>query len=308
MRDPLNDLGTGTYKGHLGGLYPGGVSTMPNTHRAAGMIIHQRVQPRDSAGRIDSVNGKIVLLSIGMSNCNYEYAVFKPLADADPLKSPYVIVVNGALPTNNAGVISKDTASYWNHVDSELRRAGVTRAQVQAVWLKNAHASVTAGFPEHADSLSRDFQSIVRIIKNRMRFVSVTYLTSRSYAGYATAPLSPEPIAYETGFAFRWLIERQLNGDTTLRFTGSQAPAPFLAWGPYLWADGMNPRSDGLTWSIDDFVESDRTHTSDQGRLKVAQMLLDFFHTDPLARQWYRRPTPSSANDEWSVPLELDLQ
>jgi hypothetical protein len=281
---------------------------MPDTHRLAGIVMHQRIQPRDSLGRVDSVNGKIVLLSIGMSNCSYEFEVFKTLADADLERNPYVVVVNGAIPTNNAGVISKDTARYWSLVDAELRSSGVTRAQVQVVYLKNAHANVTAGFPEHADSLSRDFQSIVRIIKSRMRNVSATYVTGRSYGGYApTGTLSPEPIAYETGFAVRWMIERQIAGDTALRYMGPQAPAPWLAWAPYLWADGMNPRSDGLTWSIDEF-ESDRTHTNAQGRMKVAEMLLDYFHNNPFARRWYLRPQSSSVGEWLTAPLELDLR
>src|SRR5258708_5448250 len=33
----LNDLGTGTYKGEQGGLYPGGSNTMPAGHLKAGL-------------------------------------------------------------------------------------------------------------------------------------------------------------------------------------------------------------------------------------------------------------------------------
>jgi hypothetical protein len=61
-----------------------------------------------------------------------------------------------------------------------------------------------------------------------------------------------------------------------------------LLWGPYLWADGMTPRkSDGLVWKEEDLRENDRTHPSESGRKKVAELLLKFCHTDPTARAWY---------------------
>lgn len=67
--------------------------------------------------------------------------------------------------------------------------------------------------------------------------------------------------------------------------------APWLAWGPYLWADGTAARSDGFTWLCSD-LESDYTHPSATGGVvKVARQLLAFFKTDPTATPWFLRKT-----------------
>jgi hypothetical protein len=60
-----------------------------------------------------------------------------------------------------------------------------------------------------------------------------------------------------------------------------------LLWGPYFWGDGTTPRkSDKLIWERGDLA-GDGTHPSQSGREKVANMLLTFFKTDPLASTWF---------------------
>ena len=106
-------------------------------------------------------------------------------------------------------------------------------------------------------------------------------MCSRSRA-YTLSGLSPEPTAYETGFAVKWLIEQRLAATGNL---GLQV-APWLSWGPYLWVDGTQPRSDGLVWSCSD-TSGDFTHPSPSGQTKVANQLLVFFKTDPTATPWF---------------------
>src|ERR1043166_6910032 len=73
---PINDLGTGTWRGAIGGLYPGGANSRPAAHDAAGLNIAQHIQPLNGNGAVDTANGKIVWLSVGMSNTTFEAQVF----------------------------------------------------------------------------------------------------------------------------------------------------------------------------------------------------------------------------------------
>ena len=63
---------------------------------------------------------------------------------------------------------------------------------------------------------------------------------------------------------------------------------PWVAWGPYLWADGTRARSDGLEWNCSDFA-SDGTHPDAAGASKVAHRLLSFFQHNPTTRSWFNR-------------------
>jgi hypothetical protein len=64
---PIPDLGTGSYLGSQGGLYPSGTNVRPAGHDSDGVALATGIQPLDANGNPDLVNGKYVLLSIGMS-------------------------------------------------------------------------------------------------------------------------------------------------------------------------------------------------------------------------------------------------
>ena len=74
--------------------------------------------------------------------------------------------------------------------------------------------------------------------------------------------------------------------------------SPWLAWGPYPWADGLTPRSDGLTWACSE-VESDGTHPAQPAEQKVGRMLLDFMLASPFAVPWFRACVPGDDPDRW---------
>ncbi|MBL8859166.1 MAG: hypothetical protein JNL28_11710 [Planctomycetes bacterium] len=289
---PLNDLGTGMHGGFQGGLYPLGSNTRPEAHTVDGLAAAQQVVPRNAAGD-PSADGKIVLLSIGMSNTTQEFQALQALATADPLRHPRVQLVDGAQGGQTAATISNPAANFWTVVDQRLANSSASANQVQVVWFKEADANPNQAFPVHAQILQSEFTAIMAILKSRFPNLRQCFLASRIYAGYATGTLNPEPYAYEQGFAVKWTIESQIQG-TALNFDPARGPvvAPWIDWGTYNWADGLTARSDGLTWLCSDY-QPDGTHPSPAGRTKVANLLLAFLHTEPTAASWYlARPEP----------------
>jgi hypothetical protein len=297
---PLTDLGTGDYHGFQGGLYPDGKNERPAAHEAAGRALAAQVRPLDVDGK-PSADGKIVLLGIGFSNTVQVFDGFLKEAAADPEVSPRVVLVNGAVGGMSANMIQDPAdggrgTKYWTTVDERLKAAGVTRAQVQAVWIKETNpAPHMGGFPKYIQALQSELTRIVQVLPGRFPNVKLAYLSSRTYGGWAratpgkAAPGNSEPYSYETGFAVKWLIEQQLRGDAALNFEPGRGAvtAPWLNWGPYLWANGERPRRDGFHFEPGDFRDNDRMHHAPQGQRKTGRELLHFFRTDSTTRDWF---------------------
>ena len=286
---PFADPYPRAYQGQTVSLYPSG-NQAPAAFQALGLQQAALIVPRDAAGSPDPA-GKIVLLSIGMSNTTMEFTAFLPLAMADGARNTAVLPVDGAVSGVTAAAIVAQPDQYWQQVETRLRAAGVTDAQVQAVWLKEADAEPSLAFPKDAQQLQSELATIAQLSRARFPNLKIVYFSSRIYGGYATTILNPEPFAYQTGFAVKWLIEQQIDGDPGLDVASGKSP--WLTWGPYLWADGLTPRFDGLTWACSE-LQTDGTHPSPTGQLKVARMLLDFFHSDAAARTWYLAQTSAA--------------
>jgi hypothetical protein len=289
---PLTEMGKDDYKGSPGGLYPDGKNERPTPHEKAGIALAGKIEPLNGDGKSDP-DGKIVLLSVGMSNTTQEFSMFRRLADADRENNPKVMLVDGAQGGMTAARIQDPDSknggeTFWKTVDDRLKRAGATRAQVQVVWIKEADAGPTAEFPKYPQTLQAELAKIVQLLPDRFPNIKQVYLSSRIYGGYATTRLNPEPYAYESGFAVKWLIEQQLKGDKSLNYDPDKGKvaAPWLSWGPYLWANGTAKRADGLTYEESDF-SNDGTHPSEAGRKKVAEQLLQFFKNDTTCKPWF---------------------
>lgn len=294
VRVALTDFGACRYKGFAGGLYPNGSNVPPDAHRAEGLQRVARIRPLDGSGNPAS-GGRIVLLSIGMSNGTQEfcggagYATCQPWsflakAGADPgVDHATLTIVNGARGGQVASVWATSSSAEYDRIrDQGLTPLGLTERQVQVVWTKLANSTPRSALPNaDADAfvLQRHITDVVRALKTRYPNLQMVFMSSRTYGGFATTSLNPEPYAYETGFAHKWAIEEQIaRGD----YRGA-----WIGWGPYFWAgEQSTARSDGLFYVRSDF-QSDGTHPSQAGQAKVADLMLAFFKTSEFTRSWF---------------------
>lgn len=194
---------------------------------------------------------------------------------------------------------------------------GYSEAQVQAIFLKSSDSFpkcdlsgvyCATGFTMPDAYMAEQFLGrILRYLKcckmdqngnstNQPRYPNLqqVFLTSRIYGGYANGQmygqhcLMPEPYAYEYGFAVQRTIVAQIDRTTTDYVGDVRYPesAPWVDWGPYIWASGVNQRSDGLNW-CDYSTQADKRCSGDLGDVRYGDPLdfVDFWgdHTHPTA-------------------------
>ncbi|MEN8237781.1 MAG: hypothetical protein ABFR53_01135 [Actinomycetota bacterium] len=287
---PIPDLGEATYGSAQGGLYPGGSNTIPTDHEAAGQWHASQIEPLDGVGNPDP-DGAIAVVSLGVSNTWREFQDFMAIAEGNT--APAVVLVNGAQAGEPIAKWVDPQGRTWANVDAALSDAGVSADQVQAAWVKIPERIMTFDelepFPVDAQTYQAELVKVLRIAKDRYPNLHIAYLSSRIYGGYSeSAAPSPEPLSYENGFGVKWVVEQQINGAPELNHdaTVGTVEAPWLAWGPYLWADGIIPRADGLTWECSDF-RRDGTHPTSEGIRKVGTMLAEHFLSAPTAVGWF---------------------
>ena len=161
--------------------------------------------------------GKVVMISVGMSNTTIESQTFAKLLESQHDLNPKFQFVDCAQGGQVAIVTSRPQSKYWTVAEERLTAAGVTAKQVQVAWLKQANAAPVLSFLEEAKRLQGDLANTIKVMLDRYPNLKIVYLSSRIYAGFANVPLNPEPYAYESGFSVKWLIEDQINGKSDLK-------------------------------------------------------------------------------------------
>lgn len=293
----LTDLGPGTYQSQQGGLYPGGSNTVPSAHAAVGLNLANMIEPLNASGQ-PSASGLIGLIAIGVSNTSDDFGAFSDLVTTDSRVSPTVRLVDGAVSGHPIDFWLDPAGVPWGVVDDRLSAAGVAHTQVQVAWVMLPDRNpFPLAFPLEQQAYKEKLATVVRALRVRFPNLDAAYLSSHPYTGYAEEHANLEPIAYQQGFAVKWLIEDQIKGVGDLNANPAAGPvvAPWLAWGPYTWANGLGPdkvlggqpgRSDGLEWVCSDFT-ADGVHPSPAGKAKAAAMLIGHFTTAATTCPWF---------------------
>jgi hypothetical protein len=289
---PISDLGLNTYGGKQGGLYQNGTNARPPAFNSAGIAIAKAIQPLDANGNVDTVNGKIGLMSVGMSALFDTWLTFTTDVEADPTVNPKLVLVPGAQPRAYAKNFASATDPLWNPIFQDfLPESGITAAQVQVVYIKDIDPTPGGTFPADMAKLQSEFESIAQNVYAKFPNVKLAYFGGSVYTGYSTGlnNIDNEPWAYESGFAVKWAILDQINGKPALNYDPAKGTvkAPWMSWGAYPWANGLIARKDGTTWACPD-IKYDGFHPSDPyGREKETNLMINFFKSDPTTTPWF---------------------
>ncbi len=195
---PLTELGEneyvrmdGTPTDFSGGLYPNGSNLRPDRHEAAGLELSHQIQPLTVDGQVDENNGRILFISIGMSNTASEFETFIRLAQQLTQLNPQLVLINGALPNQVAERWTSREGIAWQELDRRITAYGYSPQQVQVAWVKLTNTG-GGNFPQKALALESDLQAIVQHLKEKFPNLKMIFLSSRTRSYTYWRGLSPE--------------------------------------------------------------------------------------------------------------------
>ncbi|HLY24641.1 MAG TPA: hypothetical protein VKT83_19405 [bacterium] len=311
---------------------------VPAQHDADGRRIASQIVPLDADGRPSpSGKIGVVALGMSnwtMEWCREQFRdlsqctpdSFLPLARSNPEVNHTTLVLADCA---FAGLVAynwvdnhRNPGAYTLCLTQRLPLWGIAAKQVEVVLWKNADPIRSDNWPPMSPGMvcrvagalnasnpavqgspdacnyERYTGMMARFLKSVFPNVKQLFVHARIYGGYATTTLNPEPYAYETGFATKWLVDSQIRQVATGRIDPvagdldyRNGEAPWIAWGPYWWAAGNTPcrncAESGITWAADDFDPRDGIHPSPHGVAKVARMLQRYYLQSPYS-PWFR--------------------
>lgn len=295
----LVDLKTGYYEGYQGGLYPGGSNNIPAFHYNEGIKMAKKVVPLDSLGNVDWMNGKVIWISLGASVAGGPFNNFKQLTKEYYDINPCLQIINATV--GSAGLDDMvdpiENPLYWeNDVFPQIEGKGATREMVQIIWMKHGYRyNEEVFFPEFPETIVDYYKQLMPILMDTFPNLKLLFLTGFAYGGYADSttnlyPIIMEPSSYWSNFAVKWLVEEQINLNPALKYTGAGRKAPWMCWGPHVWADGLRPNQyDSLFWDCEaDFrVDGGGYHLTNEGKQKEGNVMIEWARNHPIAKQLY---------------------
>ena len=137
-------------------------------------------------------------------------------AATDPSVNHYtLVIVNGAVDGQDVAAWTSPASPNFDRIKAaRLAPLGLSENQVQAVWVKLYDPKPSVSLPaDSADAkvLLTNLGLVLRALRIRYPNLRIVFLSSRTYGGYATTDLNPEPYAYESGFAVKWVVQAQID-------------------------------------------------------------------------------------------------
>lgn len=268
------------------GLYPGRVNEMPQDYLDWGRELAETIVKVDPDGNPQPIGGKKVLgLLNGMSNWNQEGSAFIGEANAKYGKEKAIIFggSRGGWPLDR---VVSDPIGFWESprggIMTKLAKAKISPMQVQAAAMKNSIRGLNAPLDSSADQIQALWNLAIKTTLKYLPNVKLFYVSSAIYSGYGLKPLPrKEPQAFYEGYGVKQLVEQHIDSHRAGKNT------PFVAWGPYIWANGTETNSEGLEWLVGDFELKDGIHPGPTAEAKVAGRLLSFFESHPTTAPWF---------------------
>lgn len=289
---PINEMGTQTYLGYQGGFYPNG-STVPQGQYAADLdSINKTIWGLDTLGIRKNKAGTIVVGGVGACLAGAPVNGLRRRKN-NPNTVHNINFVNFEFGGASFEHLADPNSTYWEHVDLKMSSQNTTYKQVQILWMTTDDSSGITEWPTRPLIAKESIKAAARTLKIKFPNLKILYMVGRPYTwdlgkdSKIQNKRSMNPAPYHQGWAEKWAIEDQINGDPGVAYKGPNAVAPIITWGEYEWTHAKAPNADGFYWLPSD--TRDGLHPTDVGKDKIAQYFWNFLYTDPYASQWFLR-------------------
>lgn len=299
---PLTDMGNTYYNGVQGGLYKGGMNILNGPHKKKGVTISKNMKPLDTLGNIDYVNGEVLFLGLGASVASNLFNAYVDTVKAhDNEGMSACVTVRGMFTAGKDldDMIDTINPGFWLALNERMVLKDDSYEQVQVLWiLQQSDSDTSNDFTTYYNSVMSKYITLMQVLKDSFPNLKQVYLSGIHYTGYMYPEHKRydaygEPKGYWANLVIKQLIQKQISGDPALAYQGPNIKSAWIGWGPYFWADGINPRTyDGLSWSCDQY-RTDSTGAgfhlidSSYGFGIEASMVKNFMETNPVSSVWY---------------------
>lgn len=284
--DALDELSAGEKLFNVdGGLYPDWANTIPADHAATMASAVASIQPRDTSGNIDAVNGKKVFIMTGMSHAAQIGDALADLIDADGTFDPKTYFVNCARSGESIEEWTDpdEVGGNYDLADIRITAEGHDRDQVQAAFLFHGKSISDSALPNpitQRDTLLGLFGDVIRAHRERYPQLKAIFLVPIPPTMYADD--HPEPYCRLQHVVLKSVLAAQIHQVLTNEVdavAGDLSPTTTAAidWAVYWGTNSDWPRS---------YFEDDGFHPSRAGEAYAAGLMLTFLKTGTYTEPW----------------------